>query len=84
MAVFLHYYQDLFATSNPTDQSLTLDHIPRVITKEMEQMLKGEFLEHEVTIALKQMAPATHSTWSRWDAFTILSTFLLNGGSSCD
>ena len=23
----------------------------------MEQMLKGEFLEHEVTIALKQMAP---------------------------
>lgn len=52
----LHYYQDLFATSNPTYQSLTLDHIPRVITKEMEKMLKGEFLEHEVTTALKQMA----------------------------
>lgn len=56
-AIFLQYYQAFFSSSNPTDQSTTLDQVPRVITKEMEQLLTSDFLEHEVTMALKQMAP---------------------------
>ena len=34
-----------------------LDHIPHLISKEMNQVLMGEFLEAKVTLALKQMAP---------------------------
>ena len=33
-----------------------MDQIPQVITEEMNQLLTGEFMEHEVVAALKQMA----------------------------
>ena len=34
-----------------------MDHIPQVITKEMNQLLTREFMKHEVVATLKQMAP---------------------------
>ena len=47
----------MFATSKPDTHMDILDHIPRVIIEEMNAALMGSFLESEVVIALKQMAP---------------------------
>ena len=43
--------------SNSTPSNATLDLVPNVITSEMNSMLTADFLECEVELALKQMAP---------------------------
>ena len=53
----VNYYQDLFSTSNLDPQWAPLNHIPMVITKEMNSALTGTFRECEVKDALKQMTP---------------------------
>ena len=54
---FGDFYQELFTTANSTPSNATLDLIPHVITSEMNSMLTADFLECEVELALKQMAP---------------------------
>ena len=49
----VNYYQDLFSTSNLDPQWAPLDHIPMVITEEMNSELTGTFRECEVKDALK-------------------------------
>ena len=56
-STILRYYENLFSTSTTAPYMAYLDHIPHLISKEMNQVLMGEFLEAEVTLALKQMAP---------------------------
>ena len=53
----MSYYQELFTTANSTPSNATLDLVPNVITSEMNSMLTADFLECEVELALKQMAP---------------------------
>ena len=55
--VLVSYYQELFTTTNPTPSNDTLDLVSHVITSEMNSMLTTDFLEGEVELALKQMAP---------------------------
>ena len=56
-SVFIRYYQELFATSKLDTHMDILDHIPRVITEEMNAAHTSSFLESKVVTALKQMAP---------------------------
>ncbi|XP_075674998.1 uncharacterized protein LOC142644227 [Castanea sativa] len=51
----VNYYQSLFSTSNP--DCVSLDHVPMVITDEMNIALTESFLQSEIREALKQMAP---------------------------
>lgn len=56
-STILGYYENLFSTSTTTSYTAHLEHIPHLISEEMNQVLMGEFLEAEVSLALKQMAP---------------------------
>ena len=55
--VLTGYYQNLFTTSSPENFSNVLEHVPQLITDEMNSYLSSEFLECEVSAALNQMAP---------------------------
>ena len=55
--VLVSYYHELFTTTNSTPSNGTLDLVPHVTTNEMNSMLTADFLECEVELALKQMAP---------------------------
>ena len=54
---FTSFYQDLFASSNPSNEISALDQMERVVTDEMNAILSQEFMEWEVEVAIKQMAP---------------------------
>ena len=56
-SVLIRYYQDVFATSNPNPHMVFFDHIPIVITNDMNATLTRTFLESKIVTALKQMAP---------------------------
>jgi len=51
------YYQELFTIAKSIPSNATLDLVPHVITSEMNSILTADFLECEVELALKQMAP---------------------------
>ena len=51
------YQQKLFTSTELDPPSIVLQHVPQVITEEMNQTLTCEFREEEVIVALKQMAP---------------------------
>ena len=53
----MEYYQQLFTSSNLEDLTADLDFIPHIVTKDMNDILTGEFQAWEVEAALKQMAP---------------------------
>ncbi|XP_023898638.1 uncharacterized protein LOC112010525 [Quercus suber] len=55
-STILGYYENLFSTSTTASCTAHLDHMPHLISKEMNQVLIGDFLEAEVSLALKQMA----------------------------
>lgn len=52
-STILGYYENLFSTSTTTSYTAHLDHIPHLISEEMNQVLMGDFLEAEVSLALK-------------------------------
>ena len=52
--VFTKFYQHLFKSSNP---SMGLNSMMKVVTDDMNAHLSQEFMECEVEVALKQMAP---------------------------
>ena len=55
--VIIDHYRDLFSSSR-TDSSLSvLNHVPQVISEEMNSSLTREFKEEEVLATLKRMAP---------------------------
>ena len=56
-AVLIKYYTDLFSSSYKEPYSASLDHIPHVITEEMNLALIRAFSEAELSLALKQMVP---------------------------
>ena len=56
-AILIHYYSELFTTSRPPTHHEALNHIPQVITDDMNQELTSRFEEWEVIQALKQMVP---------------------------
>ena len=47
--VLTSYYQNLFTTSSPKNFSNVLEHVPQLITDEMNSYLSSEFLECEVS-----------------------------------
>ena len=51
--VLTGYYQNLFSTSSPENFSNLLEHVPQLITDEMNSYLSSEFLACEVSAALK-------------------------------
>ena len=53
----IKYYQDLFSSSRPNGLGAVLDHVPHVITNEMNVSLCREFSECEVVATLQQMTP---------------------------
>ena len=55
--VLVNYYRELFSTSKPNPQWPQLEHIPLMITEEMNSALTDNFIALEVKEALKQMAP---------------------------
>lgn len=55
--IVTNYYQKLFTSTDLDPPSIVLEHVPQVITEEMNQTLTYEFREEEVIVALKQMAP---------------------------
>nr|XP_023906708.1 uncharacterized protein LOC112018414 [Quercus suber] len=55
--IFIHYYSELFTTSCPPTHHEALNHIPQVITDDMNHELTSRFEDWEVIQALKQMAP---------------------------
>ena len=55
--ILIHYYSELFTTSSPPTHHEALNHIPQVITDDMNCELTSRFKEWEVLQALKQMAP---------------------------
>ena len=55
--IVIDYYQKLFTSTVLDPPSIVLEHVPQVITEEMNQTLTGEFREEEVLATLKQMAP---------------------------
>nr|XP_023894138.1 uncharacterized protein LOC112006071 [Quercus suber] len=56
-ATFVEFYKHLFTSSTPEMNSADLDSIPQVVTREMNEILVGEFQEWEVEAALNQMGP---------------------------
>ena len=56
-AVLIGFYQNLFTTSTSKNSSNVLVYVPQLITDEMNSYLSREFMECEVSAALKQMAP---------------------------
>ena len=57
VGALLKYYHEFFSMAFPNSSNATLNFSPHVITEEMNNLLTGEFLECEVTTALKQMSP---------------------------
>jgi len=54
--IVIDYYQKLFTFKRIDPSSCVLNHVPTVITKEMNFSLCCEFKEEEVLSAMKQMA----------------------------
>ena len=81
-AVLTGYYQNLFTTSTLENSSNVLEHVPQLITDEMNSYLSHEFLECKVSVALNQMAPLKAE--SRRNATPFLPTFLGDSGQGCD
>lgn len=57
--IALDYFQNIFKTRGPTEIQRVTDHIPRVVTVDMNNTLSQEYTAEEVEIAIKQMAPLT-------------------------
>ena len=55
--VLVNYYRELFSTLRPNLQWPQLEHIPLMITEEMNSVLTDTFTAFEVKEALKKMAP---------------------------
>lgn len=51
------YYSKLFTTSNPSNFDEVTQHMGRIVTKEMNKDLIGDFNREEVERALNQMVP---------------------------
>ncbi|KAL0014160.1 hypothetical protein SO802_001229 [Lithocarpus litseifolius] len=56
-AILINFYSELFTTSRPPIHHEALNHIPQVITDDLNRELTSRFEEWEVIQALKQMAP---------------------------
>lgn len=56
-STILRYYENLFSTSTTASYTTHLEHIPHLIFEEMNQVLMGDFLKAEISLASKQMAP---------------------------
>ena len=52
-ATFVEFYQHLFTSSNPEMTQANLDSIPKIVTREMNEILTGKYQEWEVEAALK-------------------------------
>ena len=52
-ATFVEFYQHLFTSSNPKMTQANLDSIPKIVTREMNEILTSEYQEWEVEAALK-------------------------------
>ena len=57
IVVVLTGYQNLYTTSTSENSSNVLAYVPQLIMDEMNSYLLREFMECEVSAALKQMAP---------------------------
>ena len=55
--VLTKYYEYLFSSARSDPSNGVLDHVPQIITEEMNASLTCDFMECEVQAALQQMAP---------------------------
>ena len=51
-ALLVDYYTGLFTTANPCSIESVLQHVPRIVTEEMNSLLGHEFTREEVDAAL--------------------------------
>lgn len=51
------FYNQLFSTSQSSSMASVMEHVPSMISHDMNEQLTSEFLESKVVTALKQMAP---------------------------
>ena len=73
--ILVDYYQQLFASSNPSMIEEVVAHIPCFVTDELNAELLVDFTKEEVVVALKQNG-TFESTWVGWFTSFILSTVL--------
>ena len=52
---FIEFYQGLFTSINPILNEEALNPVPKLLTKETNQILPQDFMEWEVQTELKQM-----------------------------
>ncbi|KAL2937830.1 hypothetical protein RDABS01_021279 [Bienertia sinuspersici] len=59
-SVFEHYFQNLFTSTNPTDEDMerVIDSVGSVITENMNRSLTRPFTKDEIHEALRQMHPS--------------------------
>lgn len=53
----LDFFSNLFSSTNTCQPKLALEKRQSIVTKDMNRQLLAEFMESEVKVALKQMAP---------------------------
>lgn len=53
--IILQYYENLFSSSQPTNIEETVNHLPRIITDEMNLELTKDISADEIFVALKYM-----------------------------
>lgn len=54
---FLHYYQSLFSSSNPTRVDECLEALEEKVTQDMNAQLVATFTQEEICVAISQMSP---------------------------
>lgn len=52
----IDHYEKLYTSSNSDTQVETQAHVPQAVTDDMNAKLMGEFMELELSAALKQIA----------------------------
>lgn len=52
----IDHYEKLYTSSNSDTQVETQAHVPQAVTDDMNAKLMGEFMEWELSAALKQIA----------------------------
>jgi hypothetical protein len=76
MAMTLEFYKNLYTSEGVHDMHKVLDHVPRKVTTEMNDLLKAPYAQEEVKKALFQMFPTkapgpdgfpTHFFQRHWD-----------------
>ena len=75
----IHFYSNLFSSSNTCQPKLAMAAIETIVTEDMNRQLVADFKECGIHEALNQMTPH-EVTRSRWHAATLLPALLGFGG----